>query len=148
MDNQTAKITSGERIPFTVVTANGPTTRFVEATLTLEVVPHITGDGAVLMRIKAQQNEVSDRRDNFGTPGLFVREAETEMVVSDGDTAVLGGIYRRGQRESISQVPFLGDIPVLGWLFKSRTDADERDELLIFVTPRILNRSEAGVTGG
>jgi type IV pilus assembly protein PilQ len=65
------------------------------------------------------------------------------MLVPDGETAVLGGIYRRTARESRNLIPFLGDIPVLGWLFKNTTRTDDRDELLIFISPRIVNRSQA-----
>jgi hypothetical protein len=112
------------------VTANGPTTRFIDANLQLTVTPHITADGSILMKINASQNEISDRRDTFGTPGIFIREAETEMIVQDGDTAVLGGIYRRSQRDTTNVVPFLGDVPILGLLFRSTATSDERDELL------------------
>ncbi len=148
LDNRTAKILSGERVPITVITANGPTTRFINAFLELEVTPHVTSDGGILMNIKATKNELSQRVDVLGTPGIIAREAETEMLVQDGDTAVLGGVYRRTATESESFVPFLGRIPVLGWLFKSKRRADGREELLIFISPRIVNRSESAVRGG
>lgn len=143
LDNTEAKIVAGEQIPITVVTANGPSTRFIAANLELTVTPHVTTEGSVLMKVKATQNELSQRTDTFGTPGILTREAETQMLVPDGETAVLGGIYRRTAIESRAFVPFLGEIPVLGWLFKTTTRSDDRDELLIFISPRIINRSQA-----
>ena len=143
LDNATARILSGERIPITVITANGPSTRFIDAFLELLVTPHVTQDGSILMSITASKNEVSDRVDGLGTPGVIANQAKTAMIVSDGDTAVLGGIYRRTASENQAYVPWLGKIPVLGWLFKSSQRTDARDELLIFISPRIVNRSAA-----
>ncbi|MFO0726743.1 MAG: type IV pilus secretin PilQ [Myxococcota bacterium] len=148
IDNKPAKILSGEKIPITVVTANGPSTRFIDANLEMEVTPHVTTDGSILINIQAKQNQLSDRVDSFGVPGIIVREAETEMLVADGDTAVLGGIYKRTAIENKSYTPFFGEIPVLGWLFKSSHREDSRDELLIFISPRLVNRSEALVESG
>lgn len=147
LDNKPAKIISGEKIPITVVTANGPSTRFIDANLEMEVTPHVTTEGSILINIQAKQNQLSDRVDGFGVPGIIVREAETEMLVADGDTAVLGGIYKRTSQESKNYTPFFGEIPVLGWLFKGTRRNDQRDELLIFVSPRLVNRSEALVEG-
>lgn len=148
LDNKKAKILSGEKIPITVLTANGPSTRFIDANLELEVTPHVTSDGSILLSLKATQNQVNEqRKDILGTPGIIVREAETEMLIKDGDTAVLGGIYKRAAAEARAYVPFLGDIPVLGWIFKRTSRTDDRDELLIFISPRIINRSEALVQG-
>ncbi|MCA9554196.1 MAG: type IV pilus secretin PilQ, partial [Myxococcales bacterium] len=143
LDNREAKIVSGEKIPITVITANGPTTRFIDANLELTVVPHVTQDGAVLLKVAAKKNELSDRRDNLGVPGIITKEADTVMIVRDGDTAVLGGIYRRTAIETKNYVPWLGQIPVLGWLFKKTQNSDARDELLIFISPRIVNRNAA-----
>ena len=143
LDNAEANIISGERVPITVITANGPTTRFIDANLALRVTPHVTQDGSILMQISATKNELSDRTDNLGVPGIVTKEAQTEMIVRDGDTAVLGGIYRRTATENENYVPWLGKIPVLGWLFKNRSTSDARDELLIFISPRIVNRSAA-----
>lgn len=146
IDNKEARILSGEKVPITVLTANGPTTRFIDANLELGVTPHVTQDGSVLLNIEAKKNELSDREDNLGTPGILTKEAKTEMLVRDGDTAVLGGIYRRRAAENKAYVPFLGQIPVLGWLFKTTSKTDAREELLIFVTPRIVNRAQALVS--
>ena len=143
LDNKEARILSGERIPITVITANGPSTRFVDANIELKVTPHVTQDGSILMKVEARKNELSQRQDNLGVPGIFTKEAATEMIVRDGDTAVLGGLYRRTARDAQSYIPFLGQIPVLGWLFKRTTRSDAREELLIFISPRIVNRAAA-----
>ncbi|MEE2901113.1 MAG: type IV pilus secretin PilQ [Myxococcota bacterium] len=146
-DNTEARIISGEKVPITVVTANGPTTRFIDANLELTTTPHVTADGNVMLRISAKKNELSNRRDDIGTPGIITREASTQMLVRDGDTAVMGGIYRRTASNTEDYVPLLGRIPVLGWLFKKQARADSREELLIFISPRIINRDSAAVSG-
>ena len=146
MDNKEAKILSGERVPITVITANGPTTRFIDANIELNVTPHVTQDGSILMKINAKKNEISNRRDLLGVPGIITKEADTEMIVADGDTAVMGGLYQRNAAENEAYVPWLGRIPVLGWLFKTKSRTDTRDELLIFISPRIVNRSAALVS--
>lgn len=143
LDNKSAKILSGEKIPITVVTANGPTTRFIDANLELNVTPHVTQDGSILLNVSARKNELSDRRDLLGVPGVLTKEAETEMLVRDGDTAVLGGIYKRTSNETKNYVPWIGQVPVLGWIFKKTTKSDAREELLIFISPRIVNRNQA-----
>ncbi len=146
LDNKAAKILSGEKVPITVITANGPSTRFIDANIELQVRPHVTQDGSILMAIQAKKNELSDRVDLLGVPGIITKEAATQMIVRDGDTAVLGGLYRRTAQSNKSYVPWIGKIPVLGWLFKSSSRTDARDELLIFVSPRIVNRSQALVS--
>ena len=100
-----------------------------------------------MLRIAAKKNELSNRRDDIGTPGIITREASTQMLVRDGDTAVMGGIYRRTASNTEDYVPLLGRIPVLGWLFKKQARADSREELLIFISPRIINRDSAAVSG-
>ena len=148
LDNKTARIQSGEQIPITVVTANGPTTRFVSAQLQLEVTPHVTANGSISMVLNATKNELSNRQDVFGTPGIITRQAQTEMLIRDGDTAVMGGIYKRTSTDNAAYVPWIGQIPVLGWLFKKTNRSDSREELLIFISPRIVNRNQSIVTGG
>ncbi|QRK03996.1 type IV pilus secretin PilQ [Archangium violaceum] len=141
LDNNTARISQGVSIPFSQVSASGANTTFVEARLSLEVTPHITQDGSILMTINAQNNQPDPSNTGAnGQPAIQRKEANTQVLVKDGDTTVIGGIYvRRGSSQS-NQVPFLSKIPVLGFLFKNHRERDERQELLIFITPRILNR--------
>jgi type IV pilus assembly protein PilQ len=76
----------------------------------------------------------------FGNPAIIKRQAKTEVLVRDGDTAVLGGIYTRNASVAYQKLPWIADLPIIGWLFKNRTEQDTRDELLVFITPRIVNR--------
>jgi type IV pilus assembly protein PilQ len=148
LDNQEADISQGVSIPFAQVSAAGVQTAFVEARLELKVTPHVTSDGAVLMKINATNNHPDPGITGAnGQPAIDRKEAKTQMLVRDGDTVVIGGIYTRQTGVSVQQVPFFGDIPILGWLFKHRLDADQRSELLIFITPRVLNRQQV-VTAG
>ncbi|WP_233582777.1 type IV pilus secretin PilQ [Corallococcus sp. CA053C] len=141
LDNNTARISQGLSIPFSQTSAGGVNTTFIEARLSLEVTPHITQDGSILMSISAQNNQPDPSNTGAnGQPSIQRKEANTQVLVKDGDTTVIGGIYVRRGSSSRDTVPFLSKIPVLGFFFKSTTETDERQELLIFVTPRILNR--------
>lgn len=149
LDNKEAIIGQGISIPFSQVSAAGVNTVFVEAKLELRVTPHVTSDGSILMKIRASNNQPSENITGAnGQPAITKREAETEVLVKDGDTTVIGGIYTRRTSENVAQVPLFGDIPILGWLFKSRTNADERTELLIFISPTIVNREASVIAGG
>jgi type IV pilus assembly protein PilQ len=141
LDNNTARISQGVSIPFSQTSATGTNTVFVEARLSLEVTPHITQDGSILMSITAQNNQPDPANTGAnGQPAIQRKEAQTQVLVKDGDTTVIGGIYvRRGSTETAS-VPLLGKIPVLGYFFRRNVERDDRQELLIFITPRILNR--------
>jgi type IV pilus assembly protein PilQ len=144
LDNNEASISQGTLIPFSQVSAQGVNTAFQEAKLELNVTPHVTSDGAVAMDVKITRNEPDFGRVGAnGDPTILEREAITQLLVDDGDTAVIGGIYTRNTGRNVDQVPFLGDIPVLGVLFKRRRFREDRNELLIFLTPRIVNRALA-----
>jgi type IV pilus assembly protein PilQ len=148
LDNQEASISQGVSIPFAQVSAAGVQTAFIEARLELKVTPHVTSDGSVLMKITATNNQPNlGITGANGQPSISRREAKTQMLVRDGDTAVIGGIYTRATGVTVNQVPFFGDIPVLGWLFKHRADSDQRTELLVFITPRVLNRQQVAAAG-
>ncbi len=144
LDNREASIAQGTLIPFSQVSAQGVNTAFQEAKLELRVRPHVTSDGSVSMHVKITRDEPDFTRTSpRGDPTILKREAETDLLVTDGNTAVIGGIYTRNTGRNIDQVPFFGDIPVLGVLFQRRRVRDDRNELLIFLTPRIVNRAEA-----
>ncbi len=141
LDNNTARISQGVSIPFSQASAQGVNTTFVEARLSLEVTPHITQDGSILMSINASNNQPDPASTGAnGQPAIQRKEANTQVLVKDGDTTVIGGIYVRRGSTATARVPFLSSIPVLGLLFKNHTERDDRQELLIFITPRILNR--------
>ena len=148
LNNKKARITQGTDITVPVVTLNQLETKTIKAALELEVTPHVTADGSILMSIKLTNNVPDFSQDVGSVPPVATKEAETEMLVKDGDTAVIGGIYTRNQAESFEQTPFLGSIPIIGWLFKSANESDTRTEMLVFITPRIVNRRGATQQGG
>ncbi len=143
LDNKEAKIQSGQRFPVQTSSANeGTKVEFVDANLELKVTPHITADENIYMKISAKQNEADFSRTVLGIPTITTKEAFTEVLVYNGATTVLGGLYTKVTAENRTSVPFFADIPILGYLFRNRTEKDDISELLIFVTPTIV-RSEA-----
>jgi len=134
LNNKPAKISQGQSIPYQTTSAEGTKTEFVEAALTLEVTPHITPEGAVSMKIKASNNSAG----TGSPPAINKKEATTELVVSNGETTVIGGIYVDSDTETNTGVPFLSDIPLLGWMFKSNSKTKVKTELLIFITPKLV----------
>jgi type IV pilus assembly protein PilQ len=144
LDNHEAHIAQGTLIPYSQISAQGVQTAFQEAKLELRVRPHVTSDGSVSMHVKVTRDEPDFTRTSpRGDPTILKREAETDLLIEDGHTAVIGGIYTRNTGRTVDQIPFFGDIPILGVLFQRRRVRDERNELLIFLTPRIVNRAEA-----
>lgn len=149
LDNKTARVSQGVEIPVSVVSAAGTNVRFVPAVLELEVTPHVTNDGTVLLRIKVQKSQLDyTQKSAAGDPSIQKKQAETEVLVRDGDTSVIGGIYTRTTSDTYSEVPFLARIPLFGRLFREHRGEDNRSELLVFITPRIINRDESVVQTG
>ncbi len=144
LDNREARIAQGTLIPFSQISAQGVQTTFQEAKLQLLVKPHVTADGSVSMHVKINRDEPDFNQTSArGDPTILKREAETDLLVMDGHTAVIGGIFTRNTGRNLNQVPFFGDIPLIGLLFQRRRASDTRSELVIFLTPRIVNRAEA-----
>ncbi len=142
LDNKEAKIEQGSSIPFATSQAGGATNiQFIDAKLSLIVTPHATPDNKVFMKIQATKNapDTSLLGAN-GQPSIRKNEATTEMLLADGETAVIGGILVLDRGTSEVKVPFFGDIPLIGWLFKSHTTTESKQELLIFITPRIVKQ--------
>ena len=137
-DNKEARIRSGKQIPYQVTSAEGNSIQFVDAELSLTVTPHVTSDNSVYMVIDATKNS-ADFTQLVGTvPTITTKETHTEVLVGNGDTTVLGGIYESASTENKKAVPFLSKIPLLGFLFKSFADSDVITELLVFITPTII----------
>lgn len=137
-DNQKAKIAKGDEIPYQTIAQQGatPTIEYKKAELSLEVTPHVTKDGKIKMTIKATKNEPYTYSP--GVIALKTKEATTDVIIKDGETVVIGGIYETTNEESETGIPLLMKIPILGWLFKNQHIKDKKTELLIFVTPTIL----------
>ena len=138
-----ARIEQGVEIPYQQSASSGATTvQFKKAVLSLTVTPQITPDNNIIMDLKVHKDNVGDVISTGGlggtVPSIDTRAVETQVLVEDGQTVVLGGIYETERRETITKVPFLGDIPAVGALFRSKQMQNDKSELLIFVTPRIL----------
>ena len=139
-DNKEARIQSGRKIPYQTTSTDGTTVEFIDAELSLKVLPHVTFDKKVYMVIDATKN-AADLTGTFvnDTPTITTQETHTEVLVGNGDTTVLGGIYTSSVVENKKAVPFFSKIPILGNLFKSFDESDGITELLVFVTPTIVD---------
>jgi type IV pilus assembly protein PilQ len=135
MNNKKAVIKSGQQVPYQTTSAEGTKTEFKDAVLLLEVTPHITPDKHMRLSLKVTK----DRPLTGSPPPIEKREAETEVLVADGETAVLGGLFEDTSNKGQAMVPGLGRIPFLGWLFKNETSSGNNQELLIFITPKIVD---------
>ncbi len=138
-DKQKAKVASGQQIAYQSSSSNtGTNTQFKDALLSLEVTPSITPDGKVSMELNITKDTVG-AAVNGGQPPINKNEINTNVLVNNGETVVLGGIFEESNVQSQIKVPFLGDIPYLGQLFRKDAKTEQKNELLIFVTPRIVN---------
>ena len=143
-----AKIEQGVEIPYQQSASSGATTiQFKKAVLSLTVTPQITPDNNIIMDLTVHKDSVGEIISTGGlggtVPSIDTRAVETQVLVADGQTVVLGGIYETERRESVKKVPWLGDIPFVGVLFRSKQRVDNKAELLIFVTPRILEEGSS-----
>jgi len=143
LDKREAKISQGESIPFQTTSLQGTQTTFVDANLELNVTPQITSRDPkeigkqIMMRVRATRNAVGARSNPAG-PSIDRREANTQVIVRDGETMVIGGVFIDTQNNNVQGVPYLSRIPVLGWLFKNKSESVSKQELLIFLTPTIV----------
>lgn len=136
-DRQTASIKSGQEIPYQEASSSGATsTSFKEAVLSLEVTPQITPDDKIIMDLEVTQD--SRGEDTPSGPAINTNSVTTQVLVANGETIVLGGIFESTNTETTTKTPFLGDIPYLGRLFKRTQTTELRSELLIFITPKII----------
>lgn len=137
MDNKEATIQQGEAIPYKTLSQEGTKTEFIDATMTLKVTPKVTPDGHIAMSIKISKN----RQGSIvveGTPSINKKEAITEVLVKDGETTVIGGIFESTDVDNVGGVPLFYRIPLIGWLFRNTQKSNIKSELLIFITPKII----------
>jgi type IV pilus assembly protein PilQ len=136
-DKKKAVISQGTEIPYLTAAASGATTvSFKPAVLELAVTPRITPDDRIIMDLEVKKDSVGQIFS--GIPSVDTKKVNTQVLVDNGDTIVLGGIFEQTTRTTVDKVPFLGDVPVLGYLFKRTVKQDDKTELLIFVTPKIV----------
>ncbi|MGI6385884.1 MAG: type IV pilus secretin PilQ [Desulfomonilia bacterium] len=139
MDNKKAVIRQGEKYPYVVRDDDGQlSTELKDIELVLEVTPRIAFDGSVNMEISVKRNAIGSIVNSLGDPSIASREAQTEVLVRNGETSVIGGIIEEEERMNIQRIPFLGKLPVIGLLFSGKTQDRAKKELLIFITPQIL----------
>ncbi len=143
-NQQTAVIESGEEIPYQEAMTSGATAvAFKKAVLSLKVTPQITPDSKILMDLHINQDIPSVKVFN-GVPSILTKEISTAVLVDNGQTIVLGGIYKEDKHNAINRVPFLGELPIVGRLFRNRSIIVRNEELLIFITPRIITNNLSG----
>jgi type IV pilus assembly protein PilQ len=136
-DQQAARIASGTEVPYQEASSSGATSvSFKEAVLSLDVTPQITPDGRVIMELEVSQDTVGQIFNNV--PSIDTNSIETSVLVNDGETVVLGGVFRNESINSIVKTPFFGDLPIVGRLFKKTVKSDQKQELLVFITPKIV----------
>ncbi|GAG22517.1 unnamed protein product, partial [marine sediment metagenome] len=137
-NKQPAYIEEGTEIPYEEATSSGATSiEFKKAVLSLNVTPQITPDGRVILSLRINQDTVSS--EQLGSvPAIDTRKIETQVLVNNGDTIVLGGIFQQIKTKQVFRVPLLGDLPVIGYLFRQTNSVNAKSELLIFLTPKII----------
>ena len=142
LDNQKAFTENGQRVPYSTLdtSVNPPirTVKFEDVVLRLEITPHVIDGQNLLMKILVKKDEVDSLNNVDGNPFIIKKQTETTLIVRDGETIVISGLTKQLGTGTVSGVPGLKDIPVLGWLFKGEGKSDEMEEVLIFITPRIL----------
>jgi type IV pilus assembly protein PilQ len=145
-DSTKATIQSGTEIPYTTTSNSGTTTTFKKAVLKLEVTPQITPEGNVIMDVEVNKDSRGELTPNAGF-AIDTKQIKTQVLVENGGTVVIGGVYTQEESNQTSKVPFFGDIPFIGNLFKSSQKLNNRSELLIFLTPRVIVNSALGSNG-
>ena len=137
---RTALIESGTEVPYQESASNGgATTSFKKALLSLEVTPQITPDGRIIMMINITNDDVNDDDAEISVPSIDTTKMSTKVLIDDGQTIVLGGIFKNTTNQAVSKVPVLGDLPGIGRLFRKNVDLDRKAETLVFITPKILS---------
>jgi type IV pilus assembly protein PilQ len=146
-DKETAKILKGAEVPYQQASSSGATSvSFKEAALSLEVTPQITPDNRIIMEVKVTKDAPDYANALNGVPPINKNEVNAKVLVADGETVVIGGVFSNDQEKTVEKVPFLGDLPYLGRLFRRDAVTDSKSELLIFLTPRILNNQAIAVS--
>ena len=139
-DKQEATIESGDQIPYQEASSSGATaTQFIDAVLGLTVTPRITPDDRIIMDLEVSQDSIG--AVFAGIPSIKTNRIKTQVLVNNGETIVLGGVFQTVVSESVEKTPILGDLPWLGSLFRNKTKQDDKQELLIFITPRLIRDS-------
>ena len=139
-----ALIEQGVEIPYQQATSSGATSvSFRKANLSLKVKPQITPDGKITMTLDINKDTPNTSLSTGSGVAIDTKHVKTEVLVENGGTVVIGGIYTQKTSENTNRIPFFGDLPYIGWLFKNREWIDDKTELLVFITPKIVNEGLA-----
>ena len=149
LDNQSALVESGAEVPFQTVDENGNIViEWKKATLSLEVTPHVIEGDVLKLKIQTKKDELDFTNAVLGNPTILTKNAETNVILADGETTVIGGLNKTTDNDSDSGIPGLKDVPVLGWLFKGDSKSEKKEEVLIFITPFILKERKINTSAG
>ncbi len=150
LDNHKAFTENGEKVPYNKLDDKGNTvTEFADAVLRLEIKPNVIDEKKLKMEIIVKKDEVDTTRSVGGNPYIIKKQTETNLIVGDGETIVISGLTKQTKKDSVSGIPWLKDVPILGWLFKGEGKSETMEEVLIFITPTILKAPEiSGIQGG
>jgi type IV pilus assembly protein PilQ len=144
-DEQKATIEQGVEIPYQEAASSGATSvAFKKAVLRLEVTPQITPDNRIIMNLEVRNDTIGQEVPTGSggeVPSIDTRSIKTDVLVDNGDTIVLGGIYETDRTKNVNKIPFLGDLPLLGWLFRNTSITNNKDQVIVFVTPKIMNKA-------
>jgi type IV pilus assembly protein PilQ len=139
LDNQMAFTENGEKVPYVTINEDGDNeVQFEDAVLRLEITPHVIDESNLKMKILVKKDEVDTTRDVLGNPFIIKKQTDTMLIAKNGETIVISGLSKKRESKKDQGVPWLKDIPGLGWLFKAEDRAEKLEEVLIFITPRIL----------
>lgn len=144
-NQQKAVIQAGEEIPYQEATSSGATSvSFKKAVLSLEIVPQITPDNKIVLKMKASQDQRGAALASMpnGPPAIDTQEVESNIILNNNETVVIGGIYTQDKHKTITRIPFLGSLPIIGYLFRNESSGNKRTELLIFITPKIITPTD------
>ena len=146
-DKETARILKGTEVPYQEASSSGATSvSFKEASLSLEVTPQITPDNRIFMEVKVTKDEPDFVNAINGVPPIKKNEVNAKVLVNDGETIVIGGVFSNTQSKIVDKVPFFGDVPYVGRLFRRDVVQERKSELLVFLTPRIMNNQAIAVS--
>ena len=138
MNNKHAVIEAGTEVPFQTTSSEGTKTEFKKAVLRLEVTPHVTPDDNIRLQIVANKDTPDFANTTPAGPPIRTKRARTEVMVANGETTVIGGLFQNTDQQTNRKVPGFGDLPLLGWLFRNQGTTRDSEELLIFITPKIV----------
>ncbi|MBF0202004.1 MAG: type II and III secretion system protein, partial [Desulfamplus sp.] len=138
MDHRKAIIESGKEVPFQTIEDGEVKIDFKKAVVKLEVTPHVIDNETIRLEILTHKDELDWTHTVAGNPTIITKNAETEVYLLNGQTTVIGGLNKEKHQESQAGIPWIKDLPIIGWLFKNNADASDMEELMIFLTPRVL----------